>query len=70
MQLKGFDKIQELTTNTYRLPFLTSMQLTNQHFQQAQALARQARVVRITRPPQPFLLDELADMIERDFSNE
>jgi len=66
--LHGFDKIQELTLNTYRLPFLTSMQLAPQHFQQAQALARQARVVRITRPTQPFLLDELADLIERDLA--
>jgi hypothetical protein len=64
--LKGFDKVQELTTNTYRLHFLTGMQLAAQHFQQAQALARQARVVRITRPEQPFLLNELADTIERD----
>jgi hypothetical protein len=68
MPLKGFDKIQELTLNTYRLPFLAGMRLAPQHFQQAQALARQARVVRVTRPPQPFLLDELADMIERDFT--
>jgi hypothetical protein len=68
MPLKGFDKIQELTANTYRLPFLTGMRLASQHFQQAQALARQARVVRVSRPPQPFLLDELADIIERDFA--
>jgi hypothetical protein len=66
ISLTGFDKIQELTSNTYRLHFLTGMRLAPQHFQQAQALARQARVVRITRPPQPFLLDELADVIERD----
>jgi len=68
MPLKGYDKIQELTLNTYRLHFLTGMRLAPQHFQQAQALARQARVVRITRPPQPFLLDELADIIERDLA--
>ncbi len=66
MPLKGFDKIRELTANTYRLPFLTGMQLAYRHFQQAQALALQARVVRITRPQQPFLLDELADIIGRD----
>jgi hypothetical protein len=68
LPLKGFDKIQELTTNTYRLPFLTDMQLAPQHFQQAQALARQARVVRVTRPTQPFLLDELVEIIERDLA--
>jgi hypothetical protein len=64
--LKGFDKVKELTANTYRLHFLSSMQLTPQLFHQAQALARQARVVRITRPNQPFMLDELVDIIERD----
>ncbi len=68
MPLKGFDKIQELTANTYRLHILTGMRLAPQHFQQAQALARQARVVRVTRPPQPFLIDELVDMIERDLT--
>lgn len=66
--LKGFDKIKELTSNTYRLQFLTGMHLEQQHFQHAQTLARQARVVRVTRPQQPFLLDELVDLIERDFS--
>ncbi len=68
MPLKGFDKVQELTANTYRLHFLTGMQLARQHFQQAQALAKQARVVRITRPTQSFILDELADTIERDLA--
>jgi hypothetical protein len=66
IRLKGFDKIQELTTNTYRLHILTGMRLTSQHFQQAQALARQARVVRITRPRQLFLIEDLVDIIERD----
>jgi hypothetical protein len=42
------------------------MGLEQQHFQQAQALARQARLLRVTYPRQPFLLDELADLIERD----
>jgi hypothetical protein len=65
--LTGFDKVRELTANTYRLHFLTGMQLEQQHFLQAQALAQQARVVRVARPRQPFLLEELADLIERDF---
>lgn len=65
--LHGFDKVRELTANTYRLHFLTGMQLEQQHFQQVQALARQARLVRVTRPRQPFLLDELADLIVKDF---
>jgi hypothetical protein len=66
--LKGFDKIQELTTNTYHLHYLQGMQREQRLFHQAQTLARQARVVRVTRPHQQFLLDELADRIERDLS--
>jgi hypothetical protein len=54
--LKGFEKVQELTSNTYRLHFLRGMQLEQRHFQQAQTLARQARLVRVTRPSQPFFL--------------
>lgn len=68
MPLRGFDKVQELTANTYRLHYLTGMKRAPQHFQQAQALARQARVVRVTRPTQPFLLAELAGIIERDLA--
>jgi len=65
--LKGFDKIQELTVNTYRLRFLNAIHL-EQHFRQIQILARQARVVRVTRPQQPFLLEEMAELIEKDFN--
>jgi hypothetical protein len=70
LPLKGFEKIKELTINTYRLPFLAGMQLAPDHMQQAQALARQARVVRVYRPAEPFLLDELVDSIRRDLTNE
>lgn len=64
--LKGFEKVRELTSNTYRLRFLHGMQLEQRHFGQAQALARRARLVRVTRPAQPFLLEELADRIQED----
>lgn len=66
--LKGFEKVQELTANTYRLHYLHGLHLEQQLFQQAQNLARQARMLRVTRPRQPFLLDELADLIQKDFS--
>jgi len=64
--LKGFDKLRELTANTYRLHFLTGMRLPQQHFQQAHALARQVRMQRVAYPRQPFLLEELANLIEKD----
>ncbi len=66
--LMGFEVFRELIANTYRLRFLSGMQLESRHFFQAQALARQAHVMRVTRPDGAFLLKELADLIERDLS--
>ena len=37
------------------------------HFKQVTAVANQVRVVRAYRPQEPFLLDELTDIIETDF---
>ena len=37
------------------------------HFQRAAAISRQVRICRIKRPEGSFMLDELADLIERDF---
>jgi hypothetical protein len=66
--LKGFDKVQALTTNTYRLQFLSGMQLHKEFFNRALSLAQQARIVQVTRPRQPFLLNELVDLVERDLT--
>lgn len=66
--ISGFDKIKELTINTYRLHFLQGMHCEQRLFHQAQILARQARIVRVIRPQHSFQLDELVDLIERDLS--
>lgn len=65
--LTGFDKIQTLTDNTYRGQFLTGMQLTAQHFRQIAAIAAHAMVARVSRPHNTYQLDELVDMLQRDF---
>ncbi len=66
--LEGFEKMKALTANTYRLHFLKGMQLERNHFLQAQSLARQARVVQVTRPVESHPPDILANRLERDFS--
>ncbi len=64
--LNGFAKVQELTAHTYRLHFLTGMRLQRQLFEHAAVLAQQARVVQVARPSQPFQLEKLVDLIEKD----
>ncbi len=66
--LKGFEKVKALTENTYRLHFLQGMGLEHLHFRQAQALAKQARLLRVSRPADPMNIDILADLIVKDFS--
>jgi len=65
--LTGFAKIKTLTDNTYRGHFLKGMKLADQHFRQIGAVAEHARVVRVERPDGAFRLDELVDLLEKDF---
>ena len=54
--------------NTYRQRFLDGLQMRAAHFDLITAVARQAGVTRVERPTQPFRLQELADLIERDLA--
>ena len=53
--------------NTYRGRFLDGLEMRADHFKLATAAGKTARVKRVTRPRAPFLLEELADMVEKDF---
>jgi hypothetical protein len=64
--LSGYEKFTALTDNTYRLRFLQGLADTSGQYRICAALAKHARVVRVRRPKKPFLLRELADMIERE----
>jgi hypothetical protein len=66
-EIKGFEKIQTLSTNTYRRRFLQGMGATPRHFRQVNLLSGSTRVVRVVRPRGSFRLNELADLIEQDF---
>jgi hypothetical protein len=65
--LAGFAKLQSLIDNTYRLQFLTGMGLCDWHFRQISALAQHAHVARAERPVGAYLLDELVELLEKDF---
>ena len=52
-----------LCSYTHRRRVMAALGQRRAHFQAAIAVARRVPVVRVTRPPQPFLLDELADRV-------
>ena len=52
-----------LCSYTHRRPMMAALGQRRAHFQAAVALARRVPVVRVTRPSQRFLLDELADRV-------
>lgn len=68
-ELRGSRKLMPLIYNTYRARVLPAMGLRDAHFARCIALSRQCRVGRVTRPLEPFLLDELVSVLEADFSN-
>jgi hypothetical protein len=69
-QLWGLEKLTTLIDHTYRLEFLTEPERKRQHFIWCASVARQVAVSCVTRPCRPFLLDDLADMVEQDWTKE
>lgn len=67
--LSGFAKLQALIDNTYRLHFLSGMGLLDWHFSQVSLLANHITVSRVERPMDSYLLKELVDLLESDFSD-
>lgn len=62
------DKFNVFVHHTYRRHFLEGLGLRPAHFQLAAAAAQKAVARQVHRPQHPFLLDELADLIEADFN--
>ena len=65
--LKRGDKIDPIINNTYRPRFLEGLGGKKEHFKQCAAVAAKAGVIRIIRPRKGFRLDELMDLVERNW---
>jgi len=67
---QGAAKLAALLDNTYRFDGLRASGMAEPHFRLAAEVARHVRVCRVTRPATPFLLEDLVDRVEGDFSRE
>ncbi|NOZ05055.1 MAG: hypothetical protein GXP41_01705 [Chloroflexi bacterium] len=65
--LEDARKFNVLLDYTFQKLVLKRMGRHTDHFRMAVSVANDTRVVRVTRPVRPFLLDELADLLEKDF---
>ncbi len=66
--LQGLDKLAVLLRHTYRLEFLAGTLGKKRHFEQCGQAARHCQVSRLVRPSNPFRLEELADLVEKDWA--
>ncbi len=66
--VQGMEKAYELVKNTYRFRFLDGPGRKAEHFKHCSTAGRHAVIRRVARPQNGFRIDELADLIERDFS--
>jgi hypothetical protein len=65
-RVTGNARLWLLRDNTFRLSFLAGMDDSERYLRMALAVAQHIRTARVSRPAAPFLLDELADLIEND----
>jgi hypothetical protein len=66
--LRGLDKLAVLLRHTYRLQFLAGTSGKKRNFEQCGQAARHCQVSRLVRPEYPFRLEELADLVEKDWA--
>jgi hypothetical protein len=66
--LQGLDKLDVLMRHTYRLQFLSGTLEKKSHFEQCGQAARHCQVSRLARPGLPFRLEELVDLVEKDWA--
>ncbi|MDY7031661.1 MAG: hypothetical protein SVY10_07100 [Thermodesulfobacteriota bacterium] len=68
--LKGAEKLSAIINNTYRINFLDGIDRKMLHFKQCVAVAKCAMMIQVTRPHEPFLLNELVELLEDDLQEE
>ena len=66
--IHGMEKLTVLMLHTYRPQFLAGSLMKKRHFEQCSRAARNCRVSRLVRPRRPFRLEELADLVEKDWT--
>lgn len=66
--IKGMEKLRILAINTYRPRYVRGMGKGAEHFRLATRAGQNLRARRVVRPVNSFILDALADLIEKDFA--
>jgi hypothetical protein len=66
--LQGTDKLTALIAHTYRLDFLEGLPQKKRYFEQCGRAARQVSISRVVRPRWPFRLNELVEVLEKDWA--
>ena len=66
-EVTGMNKFNALKNNTYRLKFIEGLGNEVSHFKAVGIVGNQVPISRVHRPRKPFLLNKLADLIEKDF---
>jgi hypothetical protein len=69
-KVEDAEQFKMLLDNTYRAHFLDGFKMRGEHFRLAMVVTKSSQFRRVTRPLTPFLLDELVDLIEADFSGD
>lgn len=64
--LNGPEKFMALVNHTYRRCYLRGMDRLNVHASQCAMVAKKNTVIRVNRPSESFLLDELVERLEGD----
>lgn len=65
--VSSLEKFSTLVKNTYRFRFTEGLGSKPEHFNQCVMVGRHAEVRRVERPSRGFRLNELMDLIEKDF---
>jgi len=66
--LQRLEQFETLNYYTYRRRFSHEASQRQAHFQILNALSKQTRVVRVSRPEHPVLIDELVERVAEDFA--
>ena len=66
--LQGMDRLSVLVRHTYRLQFLAGTSGKKNHLEQCAQAVRYCQVSRLVRPRSPVRLEELADLVEKDWA--